>query len=69
MEPVRILGVVLVVAGLFALYFGWQASEGLLEQAHETVTGRYTDETMWYFIGGGVAVVAGVLLALFGAKR
>nr|WP_296748759.1 DUF3185 family protein [Thioalkalivibrio sp.] len=69
MSPVRILGIALLVAGIVALYFGWQASEGFVDQAHEALTGRFTDETMWYFIGGGVAVVVGLLLTLFGVRR
>ncbi|OOC09581.1 MULTISPECIES: DUF3185 family protein [Thioalkalivibrio] len=69
MSPVRILGIVLLVAGIVILYFGWQTSQGLVEQAHETLTGRFTDETTWYFIGGGVAVVLGLLLTIFGVKR
>ena len=47
MSPVRILGIVLLVAGIVILYFGWQTSQGLVEQAHETLTGRFTDETTW----------------------
>ncbi len=69
MDPVRILGIALLVAGIVALYFGWQASEAPAEQVHEALTGRFTDETMWYFIGGGVAVVVGLVLALFGIRR
>ncbi len=69
MTSARILGIVLLVAGIVALYFGWQASESIVEQAHETMTGRFTDETMWYFIGGGVAAVAGLLLTLFGSGK
>jgi uncharacterized membrane protein len=69
MNSTRILGIVLLVAGLVALYFGWQASESIVDQAHETLTGRFTGETMWYFIGGGVAAVAGLLLTLFGSRK
>lgn len=69
MNSTRILGIVFLVAGLVALYFGWQASESIVDQAHETLTGRFTDETMWYFIGGGVAAVAGLLLTLFGSRK
>ncbi len=69
MSPIRILGIALLVGGLIALYFGWQASQGLVEQAHEAFTGRFTDETMWYFIGGGAAAVAGLALVLFGGQR
>jgi hypothetical protein len=69
MSPLRILGIVLLVAGIVALFFGWQASESIAEQAHEAFTGRFTDETMWYFIGGGAATVAGLLLAGFGGRK
>lgn len=64
----RIIGIVLLVAGLVLLYFGWQSSESVGEQVHETMTGRYSDETMWYLIGGAVASVGGLLLALVGGR-
>lgn len=65
----RIIGIVLLVAGLVLLYFGWQSSESVGEQLHESVTGRFSDETMWYLIGGAVASVGGLLLALMGGRR
>ena len=40
------------------------ASQSLGDQVTETFTGRFTDETMWYIIGGAVAVVVGGFLAL-----
>ena len=65
----RIVGIALLVIGLGLLYFGWQSTEGLGEQAHEMVTGRYTDETTWYLVGGAAAAVVGLLLAIFGGKK
>ncbi len=63
----QLLGIVLLVAGAVMLYFGYTASQGIGEQIHETFTGRFTDSTTWYFIGGAVACAAGVvLLALKG---
>ena len=59
----KLVGVVLIVIGLILLYFGWQASQSIGEQVVEGVTGRFTDETMWYLIGGAVAVVVGAVLA------
>ncbi len=59
----KLIGIVLLVVGLILLYFGWQASQSFTGQVHETLTGRYGNETMWYFIGGAVAVVAGGFLA------
>lgn len=61
----KLVGIVLLVVGIMLLYFGWQASESLGDQITRTVTGRFTDETMWYLIGGAAAAVAGVFLLFF----
>ncbi|MCK9488350.1 MAG: DUF3185 family protein [Xanthomonadales bacterium] len=68
MNGTKILGLVLLVAGIILLYFGFNATDSLGEQAMETVTGRYTDNTMWYLIGGGVLGAAGLGLLLFGRR-
>jgi drug/metabolite transporter (DMT)-like permease len=68
MHWTRILGVALLAIGVILLFMGWNASEGLVEQVHEGLTGRFTDETRNYFIGGGVAVVVGLVLMMFGAR-
>ena len=65
----KIVGLVLLVAGGVALYFGWQATDAPLEQARETLTGDYSDQTMLYLIGGAAAAVAGLGLLLFSGKR
>jgi len=64
----KLLGLVLLVGGAIALYFGFNATESLGEQVVEGVTGRFTDETMTYLIGGGVAAAAGLALLVFGKK-
>ncbi|MFV8834054.1 DUF3185 family protein [Aquisalimonas sp.] len=64
MKTNQILGVVLLVAGVILLFTGWQASESLGEQVHETFTGRFTDSTMWYLVGGAAASVGGLLLLI-----
>lgn len=60
----KLLGIVLVIVGIILLVFGFNASQSLGDQVTETVTGRFTDETMCYIIGGAVAVVVGGFLAL-----
>ena len=65
----QIVGLVLLVLGAVLLYFGWQATDAPLEQAREGLTGEYSDRTMQYLIGGGVAVAAGIGLFLAGKKR
>ncbi|SFR65962.1 Protein of unknown function [Marinobacter daqiaonensis] len=61
----KIVGIVLLVVGILLLFFGWQASQSVGEQLAETFTGRFSNETMWYIIGGVAAIVAGAFLAFF----
>lgn len=61
----KLIGVVLLVVGVALLYFGYQASQSVGGQISETLTGQYTDETMWYLIGGAAAAVAGAFLTFF----
>jgi drug/metabolite transporter (DMT)-like permease len=65
METGKVAGLVLLVVGLILLFFGWQGSESLGDQVTETITGRFTDETMWYLIGGAAALAAGAYLTFF----
>lgn len=65
----RIVGIGLIVAGVILLFMGWNASESLTEDVHETLTGRFTEETSTYLIGGGVAAAVGVALLVFGVRR
>jgi hypothetical protein len=60
----KMLGIVLLVVGVILLYFGWQASESLGDQVTEAVTGRFTDNTMFYIIAGAAAVAAGLFLSV-----
>jgi hypothetical protein len=65
----RVLAVVLLVVGALLLYFGLQASDAPLEQARESITGDYSDQTMLYIVGGAAAAVAGLALLILGGKR
>ena len=66
----RILGIVLVVIGALFLYFGYQKTGAVTEKAKQTITGDYTDRTMFYLVGGAAAGIAGIaLIALGGARR
>ncbi|MCP1677117.1 drug/metabolite transporter (DMT)-like permease [Natronocella acetinitrilica] len=62
MSAQQIMGIILLVVGVILLFAGWQASQSVGEQLHETMMGRFTDSTMWYLIGGIGAAVGGVLL-------
>jgi len=69
MSSNMVLGLVLIVVGLVALFFGWNQSQSLVDQATETFTGRFTESTMWYFFGGAAALAGGVALLLMGRRR
>lgn len=68
MSPARIIGIVLVVIGVILLGMGYNATQSFGEEVSEAVTGKYTDETTWYFIAGAAAAVGGLLLAIFGKR-
>ncbi|HKK54733.1 DUF3185 family protein [Marinobacter sp.] len=61
----RLIGVVLLVIGAVLLYFGYQSSQSLGGQITESLTGRFTDETMWYLIAGAAAACAGAFMVFF----
>ena len=68
MSTAKLAGLVLIVVGGILLYFGYNASETALESVTETVTGRFSDQTTLYLIGGAACAVVGVALLLFGKK-
>ena len=68
MKPLQMVGVVVLVVGAILLGFGYHASNAPVDQLSSTLTGRFTDRTMWYFVLGAAALVGGALLALFGKR-
>jgi uncharacterized membrane protein YidH (DUF202 family) len=65
----RLLGLVLLAVGIVLLGFGMNSSHAVTEKVVEGVTGRYTDNTMWYIISGIAMIVGGGVLALIGKPR
>ena len=66
---IRIIGLVLFAVGVTLLVFGYNASQTVGEQVVEGFTGRFTNQTMAYVIGGVAAIVGGAALALWGGRR
>jgi len=64
----RVLGIVLLVVGAALLYFGYQATEAPVESAKQTITGKYSDKTMLWLVGGAAAGIAGVAMIALGAR-
>lgn len=69
MNMKRGLGLVLLIIGAVLLYFGLQSTDSFGEKIVEGVTGRYSDGTMGYLIGGAVSGVLGLALLVFGKGK
>ena len=65
MNAKNVLGFVLLIVGAILLFFGVQSTGAFGEKIVHGVTGRYTDNTMAYLIGGGVSAVLGLALLIF----
>lgn len=63
-----ILGIAILILGAVLLGFGYHFSQAPVDQISNTLTGRFTDNTMWYIIVGIAMMVGGGLLT-FSSKR
>jgi len=68
MSPQRIFGVALLVLGIILLVIGLNSSHSMADQISNTFTGRFTDNTNWYIIGGIVLGVAGLSISFLGPR-
>ena len=69
MASSRIIGAVVFAVGAVLLGFAYHSSNAPLEELSNTLTGRYSNYTMWYMAVGVAAAVGGGLLVVFGARK
>jgi len=62
----RVLGIILLVVGILLVAFGLNASESVSDSISEGFTGRFTDKTMWYLIGGAALAIGGATMVFVG---
>ncbi len=62
----RIVGIVLVLDGIVLLGFAYNAAQAPLDQISNTLTGRFTSQTMLYGIVGVAVALGGALLLVSG---
>jgi len=65
----KTIGLVGLALGGFLLFFAWRASNTPVDQLSEALTGRFTNSTMWYLVGGVIATIGGLALLLRGKTR
>lgn len=68
MTATRIIGLIVLVAGVVLLGFGINSTHAPIDRLSETFTGRYTQQTMLYLVIGAIAVVGGGLIAIAGRR-
>ena len=64
----RIIGAVVLVVGIVLLIVGLNASHSVADRVSDFWTGRFTESTTWYIIGGIATGVLGLLIVLFGTR-
>lgn len=69
MSAQRIIGIVFLVLGVALLVIGLNASDSVADQVSETFTGRFTDKTTWYILGGIGMGILGLLLAVLPVRK
>ena len=69
MNTQRIAGIVLLMVGVGVLIYGVDASHSMADRVSDFWTGRFTEATTWYIIGGAASGLLGLLLVVFGGGR
>ncbi|MBF0455549.1 MAG: DUF3185 family protein [Magnetococcales bacterium] len=68
MKMNRTVGLAIFAVGLLLLGFAFNATQTPVEEFANTLTGRYSNGTMRYFVVGLAATVGGGLIAFFGSR-
>ncbi len=69
MNNKRLAGVAIIIIGVILLVFGLSSSSALPDKLSHGITGRYTENTMWYLIGGVSMIVGGGALSFMGRPK
>ena len=65
----NIVGLAIFALGVVLLIFGFNESHSFSSDVSRFFTGNPSDRSMWMIVGGIVAVVAGLFLAIMGVRR
>jgi len=65
----NVVGFAILALGIVLLIFGFNESQSFSSDVSRFFTGNPTDRSMWMIVGGSVAVIAGLFLAVSGRRR
>ncbi|MEJ0018661.1 MAG: DUF3185 family protein [Acetobacteraceae bacterium] len=69
MRTGQIVGAVLLAAGAVLLFMAYDTSSAPIERVSSGLTGRYTEQAMWYLAFGASSAIGGGLLFALGTRR
>ena len=65
----NIVGLALFAVGIVLLILGFNASQSFSSDVSRFFTGNPTDKSIWLLIGGAVAIIVGLVVAIRGTRR
>ncbi len=65
----RIISLLLIVAGIILIVYGYVALESMSSEISRLFTGSPTDKAIWMFGGGVIITVIGVFGLLVSSKK
>ena len=65
----NIVGLAIFALGVVLLIFGFNESHSFSSDVSRVFTGNPTDRSIWMIAGGAVAVIAGLAVAVIGARK
>lgn len=68
MNPQRLLGAALLVAGVILFVIGMNASHSAADRWSNFFTGHFTDATVWYIVGGAITGLLGLFMVAFNGR-
>ena len=58
----KLISIVLFLAGIGLIYFGYHESQSLTSELNKMVEDHPTHEVLAFYIGGGIAVLASIFM-------
>ncbi|MCX5658190.1 MAG: DUF3185 family protein [Planctomycetota bacterium] len=68
MNTQRLAGLILLVGGIVLFVVGMNASDSIADRWTNFFTGHFTNETVLYMVGGGIAAAVGLSMMALGFR-
>lgn len=65
----RLLGIVFLIVGIVLFTIGMNSSHSFADKMSDAFTGRFTETTTWYIVGGIGVAALGLVLTLTGLGK